>query len=62
MKTFTIYETVPITQYRTIHIEAENEDDAVAKYLEGKVDYEVDTEESIEWDSASIQSVEEAEE
>ncbi len=57
MKTFTIYETVPIMQHRTITIEAENEDDAVAKYFEGKVDYDVDTEDVIEWDNAEIVEV-----
>jgi hypothetical protein len=57
MKTFIIYETVPIMQYRTITIQAENEDDAVAKYLEGKVDYDVDTEDVIEWDNAEIMEV-----
>jgi hypothetical protein len=62
MKTFTIYETVPITQHRTITIEAEDEDDAVAKYLEGKVDYEVDTEDVIEWDNAEIVDVKEEKE
>lgn len=62
MKTFIIYETVPIMQHRTITIEAENEDDAVAKYLEGKVDYDVDTEDVIEWDNAEIVEVEEEKE
>ena len=57
MKTFIIYETVPIMQHRTITIEAESESDAVAKYLEGRVDYEVDTEDMIEWDNAEIVDV-----
>jgi len=62
MKTFIIYEIVPIMQHRTITIQAENEDDAVAKYLEGKVDYDVDTEDNIEWDNAQIVEVEEEKE
>jgi len=58
MKTFIIYETVPMTQHRTITIEAENEDDAVAKYLEGKVDYELYTDETdADWDNAEIVEV-----
>jgi hypothetical protein len=62
MKTFAIYETVQITQHRTIHIDAENEEQAVELYLDGKVDYDVDTEDEMDWDSAKIQSVEEVEE
>ena len=63
MKTFAIYETVQITQHRTIHIDAENEEQAVQLYLDGKVDYyDVDTEDEMHWESAKIQSVEEVEE
>ena len=62
MKTFVIYETVQITQHRTIHIDAENEEQAVELYLDGKVDYDVDTEDEMDWESAKIQSVEEVEE
>lgn len=63
MKTFIIYETVPIMQHRTITIQAENEDDAVAKYLEGtEVDYDVDTEDVIKWHNAEIVEVKEEKE
>jgi aminoglycoside/choline kinase family phosphotransferase len=58
MKTFTIYEVVPIMQHRTITIQAENEEDAVEKYLDGKTEFEVDTEENFEWDNAEIVGVE----
>lgn len=63
MKTFIIYETVPIMQHRTITIQAENEDDAVAKYLEDtEVDYDVDTEDVIKWHNAEIVEVKEEKE
>jgi len=62
MKTFIIFETVPIMQHRTITIQAENEEDAVEKYLDsprGKTEFEVDIEDNFEWDNAEIVGVEE---
>ena len=62
MKTFIIYETVPVRQLRTITIQAENEEEAVEKYLSGNADCDIDMEEDIDWEGAEIVEVEEEKE
>ena len=63
MKTFIIHETVPVVQYRTIAIEAENEEEAVNKYLNNPdLNFDIDITEEFDWDNAEIVGVAEEEE
>ena len=60
MKTFIISESVPAMLYRSITVQAENEEDAVHKYLENPSDYEAVIEQMEEhYDNAVIDMVEE---
>lgn len=62
MKTFIIHETVPVVQYRTIAIEAENEEEAVNKYLNNPdLNFDIDITEEFDWDNAEIVGVAEEE-
>jgi hypothetical protein len=62
MKTFIIHETVPVVQYRTIAIEAENEEEAVNKYLNNPdLNFDIDITEEFDWNGSRIVGVEEEE-